>query len=178
MSPMTGDRQQVTASRSAVDDLGRVLLDRLRTAGDELIDPHGYAIEAIEMLPRLHALTMDGDLPRVVDGRDFRAGVPRLFDEVRGPTRWAVALLAGRIGDARSHELYVALEQRSAVQYLADDFEGSVAAGMVDDDSFDVDEDEYLAGKLREYGPFDFTVPRNVPPSHWWWSLAVGVNPP
>jgi hypothetical protein len=167
----------VTNPQSAAQDLARILLDRLRSARDEQVDPAGYAIDAIEMLPRLHDLTVDGGLPRSVDGRDFRAEAARLFDEAREPTRWAVALLAGRIGDARSHELYVALEQRSAVQYLADDFKGSVADGMVDDDSFDVDEDEYLAGKLREYGPFDFTVPRNVPPSHWWWSLAVGSNP-
>lgn len=153
------------------------MLDRLRAAHEERIDPHGYVIDAIEILPRLHALTPDGDLPRVVDGQDFRAVAARLFDRVRKPTRWAVALLAGRIGDARLHEMYVALEQRSAVQYLADDFRGSVADGLVDDDSFAGDEDEYLAGKLRENGPFDFTVPPHLPPSHWWWPLALGVKP-
>lgn len=129
------------------------------------------------MLAKLHELTVDGGLPRVVDGQDFRAEAARLFDQAREPTRWAVALLGGRIGDARQHEMSIALEQRSAVQHLADDFEGSDADGMVDDDSYAVDDDEYLASMLREEGPFDFTVPRNVPPSHWWWSLAMGVEP-
>ncbi len=167
----------MTNFQSATDDLARVLLGRLRSARDEKVNPDAYASDAIEILPRLHALTMDGGLPESVDGKDFRSEAADLFNQARESTRLAVALLAGRIEDARPHELHVALEQRSALQYLADDFRGSVADGLVDDDLFGEDDDEYLASKIRQGGPFDFTVPRNVPPSHWWWSLADGIRP-
>src|SRR3712207_7081504 len=41
------------------------------------VDPAGHAIDAIEMLLRLHDLTVDGGLPRSVDGKDFRAEADR-----------------------------------------------------------------------------------------------------
>ncbi len=136
-------------------------------------EPHGYAIDAIEALGRLHARTIDGQLPPTVDGQDFREVAARLFNDVREPVRIAVSILSGRVDDARSHELDIALERRTALQYLKDDFRGTVADDLVDEDLFDED-DGYLADKLREYGPFDFAVPRNIPESHWWWLLSVG----
>ena len=100
----------------------------------------------------------------------------RLFDDVRKPVRIAVSILAGRVDDARSHEMDIALDRRTALQYLKDDFRGTVAEGLVDDDLFE-EEDGYLAEKLREYGPFDFSAPPNVPDSHWWWPLSAGREP-
>lgn len=56
------------------------------------------------MLPKLHELTVDGGLPRSVDGRDFQAEAARLFDQARQSSRLTVALLTGRSDDARPHE--------------------------------------------------------------------------
>ena len=162
---------------NATSDVARALLEHLhvaRTAQYE--DSSGFVIDAIETLGRLHARTVDGRLPPLVDGRDFRQVAAQLFEDVREPARTAVSILAGRIDDARSHELYIALERRTALQYLKDDFTGTVADGLVDDDLFD-EEDSFLADKLREYGPFSFTVPRHVPESHWWWALSAGREP-
>ncbi len=158
-------------------DVARALLGCLRAALEATMgEPHGHAIDAIQALGRLHARTVDGRLPPMVDGQDFREVAAQLFDDVRKPVRIAVSILAGRVDDARSHEMDIALDRRTALQYLKDDFRGTVAEGLVDDDLFD-EEDGYLAGKLREYGPFDFSVPPNVPDSHWWWPLAVGREP-
>jgi hypothetical protein len=49
-------------------------------------------------------------------------------------------------------------------------------SGSFDDDLFDAG-DEDLAEELRDYGPFEFSAPRNTPASHWWWALARGVEP-
>ncbi len=159
------------------DDVARAMLDDLGEAqkvpADEAV---GYALDAIETLGRLHVRTRDGELPSTVDGQDFPQLAAQLFDDVRKPVRIAVSILAGRVDDAPSHEMRIALQRRTALQYLKDDFRGTVADGLVDEDLFE-EEDGYLAGKLREYGPFDFSVPPNVPDSHWWWPLAVGREP-
>lgn len=159
------------------DGVARALLKQLKAAREATVgEPHGYAIDAIQTLGRLHARTTDGRLPGIIDGQDFLEMAARLFDDVRKPVRIAVSILAGRVDDARSHEMDIALDRRTALQYLKDDFQGTVAEGLVDDDLFE-EEDGYLAEKLREYGPFDFAAPPNVPDSHWWWPLSVGREP-
>ncbi len=158
------------------EDVAQAMLAHLRSVADVPVDrKNAYASAAIEALASLHARTPDGKLPQTIDGRDFPAEAARLLNENRDAVQFAAAWLASAIDDARSDELHVALERRSALQFLADDFRGTVADGVVEDDLFADGEDEHLAEKLRTYGPFDFTVPPRVPATHWWWSLAVGA---
>ncbi len=117
---------------------------------------------------------MDGGLPGLVDGRDFVTEAARLFNQIRRPVVVGTAILSGRIDSAREPYLDIALEQRSALQFLADDFRGTVAEGLVDDGLFEDGEDDDFAEKLREDGPLDIAVPPHIPASHWWWALAVG----
>jgi hypothetical protein len=160
--------------RGDAERLAQVLLDRLDSARMvDAPDPVDDALDAIGILPRLHALTADGGLPSLVGGRDFRTEVARLLDEVRRPAALGAALLIGRVEDARSDELETALEQRSAVQFLADDFRGTVAEGLVDDELFADGVDTNLAERLRKDAPLDVAVPHHIPASHWWWALAV-----
>lgn len=161
------------------DDVAHAMLDDLRSAREVPVgEASDFAIDAIETLGRLHARTEGGQLPPTVDGQDFPQMAARLFDDVREPVRIAVSTLAGRVDDARSHELRIALERRTALQYLKDDFRGTVADGFVDDDLFQ-ENDGHLADKLREYGPFDFAVPCRVTfrtrigGGHWRWGRSL-----
>ena len=54
-------------------DVARALLDHLRCAREATAGrSHGYAIDAIQALGRLHARTIDGQLSPTVYGQDFR----------------------------------------------------------------------------------------------------------
>ncbi len=160
------------------DEVARAMLAFLRSAGHVPAERRtAYAGAAIEALGRLHARTPDGKLPEVVDGRDFRAEAAQMFHDHRDDVQFGAAWLVAVIDDARSDELYVALERRSALQFLVDDFRGTVAGGLIEDDLFGDGEDEYLAEKLRRYGPFDFTPPPHVPATHWWWARASSASP-
>ncbi len=87
------------------------------------------------------------------------------WDDVRKPVRIAVRRpfrrAVRRVGAA------------ICLQFLVDDYRGTVVDGMVEDELFLDGADEYPAGKLRTYGPLDFTAPPRVPDTHWWWSLSA-----
>jgi hypothetical protein len=165
----TQGEDPMTLPSYPAEQIGEWFLGQLSAARSGGSKGDDYAAEAIEALPVLHASTPDGRLPRQVQGRDFVTEAARLLNDVRDQVRYAAALIAVKIEDVRSDELQFALERRSALQYLKDDFQSTVAEGLVDDDLFDEDPD--LAEKIREFGPLPAAaIPRHIPPSHWWWA--------
>jgi hypothetical protein len=168
----------MTETQIFAEDIAQVFLAYLRSARQPAkLLPWEYMTEAIEMLPGLHKSTQDGELPKIVHGQPFREKAALLLDELRRPVRIAVIKLSDLIDEASVDEISIALERRSAVQFLKDDFRGTVAEGLFDDDLF-VDGDVDLAEELRNYAPYEFSTPRNMPASHWWWVLARGEISP
>lgn len=156
------------------------MLARLRSAAAAQVIrtyPSDDAFGAIEILPELHATSASGGLPEIVGGREFRTEAALMFDAARDQIRLAAEFLVDRVDNVREEDLEEALDSRSAIQFLTDDFRGTVAEGLVDAGLFDDGVDEGFAAKLRHDGPLDVIVPRNMPASHWWWALARGVEP-
>jgi hypothetical protein len=59
----------------------RVFLAHLRSARQPTnLLPDSYVSSAIDMLPVLHELTADGELPQTVDGQPFRVAAALLLN--------------------------------------------------------------------------------------------------
>jgi hypothetical protein len=70
---------------------------------------------------------------------------------------------------AREDDWYELCMQRSAIQFLIEEYAGTPVAAMIEPaDVADLDVELRRVGK--EYGPVpERFVPKGVPESHWWW---------
>jgi hypothetical protein len=88
-----------------------------------------------------------------------------LGDAVRG----YVSITALHAETPDEDELYDLALRRSAIQSLLDDYAGTPVADLVDRDEL-AELDADLRRAAADLGPIPAeSVPRGIPPSHWWW---------
>ncbi|WP_433294762.1 hypothetical protein ACQP2F_33975 [Actinoplanes sp. CA-030573] len=144
------------------DDTARLMLRELDEA---LAGREPFLRQALRRLVPLHAEITGDDLPE-------RAAIAERLALLHSEMAVFVARSAGAIDDARDEDLEDVLTLRSTLQYLTDDFRGTVADGVVDPEAL-VQIDDDLTYKLRDLGPRpDLEPPAGIPASHWWWAAA------
>ncbi|MFI1995322.1 hypothetical protein [Actinoplanes sp. NPDC020271] len=152
------------------EQIGREILQRLSAVDEAGYKKWDLILDAVIALTELHEAADDGELPQVVDGRDFKTTLAAEWDRLRPEVRETVECRLEELEGTNDENLYWALEARSAVQFLKDDFADTVATGLVDD--------EWLAAADAElrvrlpYCSLEYplsSMPAHVPLSHWWW---------
>jgi hypothetical protein len=157
----TGDNDAVMAS----------ILRNARTATADRPDADGYLRNALIGLVGLYDRQAEyGPIDPDVMAR-FREESGEAFARVPGPIR-AFAWTAQDVAEQEEEgDWYEVSMRRSALQSLRDDYAGTPAAGVTEEE--DIDE---LDEVLRRVGPNQAPVPpefvpRGLPEHHWWWSL-------
>lgn len=161
----------MTDRQLSAEDIGRELLRKL--AG---VQPAGHLnwlplAELVRFFIQIHSASPDGGLPEKVDGRDFRVALAGELHRLRDDVRWMVAFEAGEIETMGYDEIPRGFLIRSALQYLKDDLAGTVAADLVDDDSFEEADEKLVRGHF-DLVPAEM-IPDHLPASHWWWDDSV-----
>ncbi|WIM99893.1 hypothetical protein ACTOB_003561 [Actinoplanes oblitus] len=165
--------------RVSAEQVGREILSLLGAVEEAGPEKWDLLLGAVNRLTDLHDVAEGGELPEAVDGRNFKQTLAREWDRLRPQVRDTVEARLDEFDLTADHNMYQSLQARSAVQFLKDDFAGTVADGLVDDEWLASADDE-LRERVRYFWPeYEPPVPpSNLPLSHWWWDVMFQAAMP